>query len=523
MADLQTKGGQKMKRIKILSLIFALAVLLALVPAASAAPARAVACDQTYSVTAGDWLSKLSDKFLGSNTAYWAIMAQTNKKALEDSSYAKVANADQIEVGQKLCVPSQADATAFLANFDPNRASDIAKLFGSGAKGQLIVGSWWTSGGEYAGLNEMFKLYQAQNPDVEIVNAAIAGGAGTNFKGQLLSQLIGGVAPDTFQLHAGKEVALYSPGTYVVPLDDIYAAQGLEKVFPADLLTLLKYQGHYWGVPVNIHRANVLWYNKSLFAKAGITAAPASWDEFFADADKLKAAGIAPIALSAHDGYELNHTFETILLGTLGPDGYRGLWTGQTKWSDAKVTTALNTFKKYISYANPDYAALGWANAAALLDGGRAAMMINGDWENGEFIAAKFTDYGWAPIPGSAGSFDALSDSFALPAKAPDPDNAKAWIALAGSKAAQEKFNPLKGSICARTDCDPSLFNAYSQSAIKDWASNAIVPSMTHGAATVPDWLKSYGDAVTLFATNGDVAAAQAALVKAASDAGVAQ
>lgn len=512
-----------MKGFKLFSLIFALAVVMALVPVANAAPATAIACDQTYTVTAGDWLSKISDKFLGSNTAYWAIMSQTNKKAVEDSSFAKLANADQIDVGVKLCIPPKADADTFLASFNPNSAADIAKLFGSGAKGQLIVGSWWTSGGEFAGLNEMFKIYKGQNPDVEIINAAIAGGAGTAFKGQLLSQLIGGVAPDTFQLHAGLEIDQYSPGTYVVPVDDIYAAQGFEKVFPADLLTALKYKGHYWGVPVNIHRANVLWYNKTLFAKAGLTAAPTTWDEFFAAADKLKAAGIAPLALSSKDGYELAQTFEEVLLGTLGADGYRGLWTGKTSWKDAKVTTALNTFKKYISYANADYAALGWANATALIYGGKAAMQINGDWENGEFIANKFTDYGWAPSPGSAGIFDMLSDSFALPAKAPNPDNAKAWIALAGSKAAQEKFNPLKGSICARTDCDQSLFGAYSQSAAKDWATNAIVPSLEHGAAAVPPWVKSFGDAVTLFATSGDVAAAQAALVAAATTAGFPQ
>jgi glucose/mannose transport system substrate-binding protein len=506
-----------------LNVLVALALLMIFVSAASAAPAKAVNCDQTYTVTAGDWLSKISDKFLGSVTAYWAIMAQTNNKNAEDPSFAKLDNADNIDVGAKLCVPSQADATAFLANFDPNTAAGIAKIFASGAKGQVIVASWWTSGGEFAGLNQMFTIYKQQNPGVEVVNAAIAGGAGTNFKGQLLSQLIGGVAPDTFQLHAGLEVDQYSPGTYVLPLDDMYTAQGFDKVFPADLLALLKYKGHYWGVPVDIHRANVLWYNKTLFAKAGLTTAPATWDEFFSDGDKLKAAGITPVSLGGKDGFELNQTFETILLGTLGADGYRGLWTGKTSWKDAKVTAALNTFTKYISYANADHAALGWANATAMIYNGKAAMNIMGDWANGEFINAKFTDYGWAATPGSSGTFDALSDSFALPAKAPNAANAKAWIMLAGSKAAQEKFNPLKGSICARTDCDPSLFGAYSQSAMKDWASNAIVPSVTHGAAAVPTWLKSYTDAVTLFATNGDVAAAQSALAKAATDAGFAQ
>jgi len=273
------------------------------VPVVSAAPA---AQGQEYIVTAGDWLSKIADKYLGNPLAWPAVMSATNQKNLEDSSFAKIANADLIEPGWKVWVPSTAEAEAFLATYDPKRPE---LLFGKGAKGQLIVGSWWTSGGEFAGLNEMFKLYKAANPDVEIVNAAIAGGAGSVFKGQLLSQLMGGVAPDTFQLHAGLEIETYSPGVYVVPVDDIYTAQGFDKVFPADLLTLLKYKDHYWGVPVNIHRANVLWYNKALFAKAGIANPPTTWDEFFAAADKLKAAGIAPVSLGGKDNFELQHTF----------------------------------------------------------------------------------------------------------------------------------------------------------------------------------------------------------------------
>ena len=505
-----------MSRKTFVTLLLVLTMLLSVgMSPASAAPSAQPGA--AYTIKLGDSLWLLAEKYLGAGTAWPAVMALTNQKNVSDTTFARIENADLIYPGWKLWIPTADEAKTFLATYSPGKPG---LLFGSGAKGQLVVGSWWTSGGEFAGLNEMFKLYKAANPGVEIVNAAIAGGAGTNFKGQLLSQLIGGVAPDTFQLHAGLEVETYSPGTYVVAVDDIYTANGFDKVFPADLLTLLKYKDHYWGVPVNIHRANVLWYNKALFTKAGIANPPATWDEFFAAADKLKAAGIAPVALGGKDGFELQHTFETILIGTLGADGYRGLWTGKTSWNDAKVKDALNIFKKYISYANADYAALGWANATAMIINGKAAMNIMGDWANGEFVNAKFTDYGLAPVPGNAGIFDALSDSFALPAKAPNTANAKAWIALAGSKAAQEKFNPLKGSICARTDCDPALFGAYGQSALKDWASNKIVASVVHGAAAVPSWVKGYSDAVTLFVTSGDVAAAQAALVKAAADAG---
>ncbi len=508
---------------KFVYLLLVAAMLLASVGNAAAAPKSAITCDQTVTVTAGDWLSKLAEKAFGTVTSYWAIMWATNQKNAEDASFAKIANADALEVGQKLCIPSKTDAEAFLKDFNPTRASDLAKLFPAGAKGQIIVASWWTNGGEFAGLNQMFEQFKKTNPDVEIINAAVAGGAGTNFKGQLLSQMLGGVAPDTFQLHAGLEVETYDPGTLVVNVDDVYTKNNFAAVFPADLIALLKYKDHFWGVPVNIHRSNVLWYNKALFTKAGITAAPTTWDEFFAAADKLKAAGIAPVALGGKDGFEIQHTFEDILAGSMTADEYRGLWNGKTSWKSPKVTAALETLKKYISYANTDRDALTWAAATQLLIDGKAAMNIMGDWANGQFISASFTDYGWAAVPGTNGTFVALSDSFALPAKAPNVANAKLWLDLAGSKAAQEAFNKQKGSICARTDCDYASFNAYLQSAAKDWSANAIVPSVVHGAAAGPGLSKSFGDALILFAVSGDVAATQSALVAAATAAGFAQ
>jgi len=147
--------------------------------------------------------------------------------------------------------------------------------------------------------------------------------------------------------------------------------------------------------------------------------------------------------------------------------------------------------------------------------------MIMGDWANGWFTSKGFTGYGWAPPPGTKGIFVALSDSFALPAKAPDMENAKNWLKVCGSKEGQEAFNPKKGSICARTDCDPKLFNAYLQSSMTDWSKDAIVPSVAHGAAAYESWAVAYKDTMQLFVTSGDVAATQASLQKLCVDAGI--
>jgi len=72
----------------------------------------------------------------------------------------------------------------------------------SGGKQQVEVFSWWTGGGEAAGLEAMIKVFKAQYPDIEFINAAVAGGAGTNARAVLASRLQAGDPPDSWQGHA---------------------------------------------------------------------------------------------------------------------------------------------------------------------------------------------------------------------------------------------------------------------------------------------------------------------------------
>ena len=391
---------------------------------------------------------------------------------------------------------------------------------GAAGTNKLEIFSWWTAGGEAEGLAGMFAAYKQRYPGVEIVNATVAGGAGTNAKAVLATRLTGGDPPDSFQVHAGLEIQTYDPEKFLEPLDALYKSEGWDKALPKGVLTLLQYKGHYWSVPVNIHRANVLWYSKKVFSANNLTP-PKTFNEFFKIADTLKAKGIVPFVLGDKEGWESGHAFEAVLIGTLGAQGYAGLWTGKTPWTDARVTQALNTYKRMISYTNTDHAALTWDGAGQYLINGKGAMQIMGDWQNGWFQSKNYSDYGWATPPGNAGVFDALSDSFALPKRAKDRDNALNWLRVAGSKVGQEAFNPKKGSICARTDCTQALFNAYLQSAAKDWQSNALVPSVVHGAAAIESWAVKYKDIMALFVTSGDVAKTQASLQAACKDASV--
>jgi glucose/mannose transport system substrate-binding protein len=163
-----------------------------------------------------------------------------------------------------------------------------------------------------------------------------------------------------------------------------------------------------------------------------------------------------------------------------------------------------------LTYTNSDSASLSWQDAAQLVVNGNAAFNVMGDWAEGYFRElgkAPMADYGWAPVPGSVGVFQFLSDSFVLAVGAPDEEGAMAWLKIAGSKEGQEAFNPVKGSICARTDCDPALFGEYLQSAMDDWASNTVVGSLTHGVVANDSWKSEIDTALGLFVQNGDLAA----------------
>ena len=196
---------------------------------------------------------------------------------------------------------------------------------------------------------------------------------------------------------------------------------------------------------------------------------PETFDDFFNAAEKLKAKNITALALGDKDPGPRPTSSRRVLLGVLGAEGYKGLWTGTTNWNDAKVTDALNTFKKMLGYVNADHAALNWDQANDLLIQGKAAMNIMGDWANGDYTDKKFTDYGWTQSPGTKGIFDALSDTFALPKDAKNRQNALDWLKLAGSVEGQDAFNPLKGSIPANVNAGKAAgYNDYLKSTMKD-------------------------------------------------------
>jgi glucose/mannose transport system substrate-binding protein len=393
-----------------------------------------------------------------------------------------------------------------------------ASGYGKGSASQLEVFSWWTGGGEAHGLDALIKIWNKAHPNMHVKNSAVAGGAGTNAKAVLAQRLAAKKPPDSFQGHAGAELQDYIKAGQLEPIDFIYKKYGLGKVFPAQLINQIRYKKKLYSVPVNIHRANILWYSPSALKKAGITGAPKSWGEFISDLKKAKASGLIPLALG--EQWTQKHLMETVMIGTLGPKGWAALWRKGANWNSPKVTAALNRFKDVLSYTNSDAASLTWQDASKLVADGKAAFNIMGDWADGYFrvdLKKKAgSGYGWAAVPGTTNVYDWLSDSFTLPKGAPHRAAAVQWLGFLGSRKAQDTFNPLKGSIPARKDANARLYPTYLKYALSQWKSDSLAGSLTHGVVASNAWNTDIDTALGLFLQTKNVARFQASLAAAA-------
>ena len=379
--------------------------------------------------------------------------------------------------------------------------------------GELEIFSWW-AGDEGPALEALISLYNGMYPDVDVINATVTGGSGVNAQAVLKTRMLGGDVPDSFQIHAGQELI----GTWVIAdrmedLTFLYEEQGWFDLFPSDLIGLLKTEDGIWSVPVNIHRSNVNWYIPANLESWGVEV-PASWDEFLAIAPSLEAQGIVPLSLS--ENWTVNHLWESVALDVLGAEKFSKLWDGTLAFNSADGVAVWAMFDQILEYTNADASSLSWQQATDMVVNGQAAFNIMGDWAAGYLTTTlglvPATDYGWAASPGTDGVFMALSDSFGLPKGAPNRDNVVAWLALLGSKEGQDAFNPIKGSVAARTDSDLTKYNVYGQSAAADWKKDTIVGSLVHGFVANDGFKNEFATVMEIFLASRDpVQAANAA------------
>lgn len=326
---------------------------------------------------------------------------------------------------------------------------------------------WWTSGGESAAIQEIANGYKAAGGTW--VDSAIAGGEAA--RSAAINRIVGGNPSTAAQFNTSQQFLDIVKGGMLNNVDEVARKNDWDKILPAPILKSIKIDGHFYAVPVNIHMPAWFWYSKAAFAKAGIAAEPKTPEEFFAALDKLKAAGITPVAFGGQPWQE-KIVFDALLAHIGGSDLYLKVYKGDQKAiASPEFKNVLASFKKLKSYTDAGSPNRNWNDATSMVISGKAGVQIMGDWAKGEFQAAKQTagkEFGCFPGFGPKAPYIIAGDVFVFP-KTSDAAAIKSQQLLATvmtSPATQVAFNNKKGSIPIRTDVDAKSMDICAQQGI---------------------------------------------------------
>jgi raffinose/stachyose/melibiose transport system substrate-binding protein len=287
--------------------------------------------------------------------------------------------------------------------------------------GEAVEINWWHIQNNDPGRADwqaMADAYMAEHPNVKINITVMENEA---FKAAIQTNLQAGDVPDLFQSWGGGGLRDQVEAGLVRDITD--EAAGFIGDLNPSAVQLYQVDGKQYGVPFNAGMVG-FWYNKDLFAQAGIDAPPATWDELLADVQKLKDAGITPIAVGAGDKWPAHFWYSYLMVRLGGADAMNQI-AADNNFNVPAVIGAGEKVAELVALQpfQDGFLAAGWDapdGESGTMANGKAAMDLMGQWAPGAFknqLGLEPTDdlpfeLGWFPFPEVEGGAGAASDAF---------------------------------------------------------------------------------------------------------------
>lgn len=254
---------------------------------------------------------------------------------------------------------------------------------GGSSRGSVTLTLWhnYGTGGNAVATNKLVAAFEKQNPSIKIKVVSQPGG---NYFQLLQAAWIAHTAPDLsvqwtglFDTKYEKQLLNLKGYFTVAELRKINGAKWASSNFdPAQGLLVMPLENQFY----------IGFYNKALFAKAGITSVPTNWSELYAACSKLKAKGITPIVYGAdpqaigpnpYPYYDLSY----IAAGLWSPAQLKGLYTGQIPWTSPALVKQISSWAAMPKKGCTNSDVLTKTNILGAFMKGEAAMIIDGNWD----------------------------------------------------------------------------------------------------------------------------------------------
>jgi len=316
---------------------------------------------------------------------------------------------------------------------------------GDGDKVKLVFTSWRTE--DIERMNRINAEFTKENPNIVIDFQPVKD---TEYDAQLKQSLAAGVGADIIFLRS------YDSGYQIYKTDSLMELNDLLpelKDFPSAAVAA-------WATPemtsYAIPAAGVVhgvYYRKSIFEKYNLDV-PATWDEFMAVCETLKAGGETVFAQGTKDNWML---YEVMYSG-LGANFYGGeearqaLMNKEVRFTDDNFVLAMEKMKELQPYFPERFEGIDYVTMQQIFGTGNAAMFMGGSWEIGIFEdLGGLEDVGYFAPP-LAKKGDTLQYCFHVDAgigfnkNTKHPEELKTYMKwLASSEYAQLYMNELPG------------------------------------------------------------------------------
>lgn len=203
-------------------------------------------------------------------------------------------------------------------------------------------------------------------------------------------------------------------------ITDVVGAQWQETLSPA-AVEAFTYKGRIWGGPMFVSQVG-FWYNRELFAKAGVDAeAIEDWDDLLAAVNTFKEAGITPISVGGGDKWPLHFYWTHLAMRTGGRDAFEQAVACEGDGFAAEPFVRAGELFQQLTELEPfqrGYVAHKFQEASGLFGDGNAAMHLMGNWDYNmqktQSVSGKGLDderLGWFPFPQVEGGKGAPGDT----------------------------------------------------------------------------------------------------------------
>lgn len=292
--------------------------------------------------------------------------------------------------------------------------------------------------------------FEAANPDIDIQL--------TNFDHEAYKNAIRNFLtadpPDLANWYAANRMRPFVEAGLFADISDVWASNGLNESLASSVLSST-IDGKQYAIPYTYYQWGI-YYNRDAYKAAGVDVPGAegvSWEQFLANCEKFKAAGIDCVTTGSSALWPVAGIFDYVSMRTNGYQFHSDLAAGKISWTSPEVAAVFENFGKLQPYITANHAAIDWQDAAALLVQGKAANYVMGNFAVGVFKEGGMTNdnLGFMVFPeitaGIPRAEEAPTDTIHLTSGAKNPDDAKKFLAYMASAEAQSKWNAAVGQL----------------------------------------------------------------------------